>query len=244
MMRSWLPGRLPWRGRLSDPYPAGASVPGASSPLAFSALSRAGLLILLSMALWLPLAPQAEAQTTVTLVSNTGQTAGAANTISSSFSFAQPFDTGSNPGGYNLDSIVVLLVAPTGSGTLTATVRADDSGTPSSTVLYTLTNPTLGHGLNEFTAPANATLNAGATYHVVLAFSASSGGPRWVRTAISQGLDAGASPGWDIDAGALRYSASLTAWNLVSSSQSFQLQVKGSLPDTTAPNGDWVLYYR
>ena len=141
MMRSWLPGRLPWRGRLSDPYPAGASVPGVSSPLAFSALSRAGLLVLLSMALWLPMAPQAQAQTTVTLVSNTGQTAAAANTISSSFSFAQAFDTGSNPGGYNLDSIVVLLVAPTGSGTVTATVRADDSGTPSSTVLYTLTNP-------------------------------------------------------------------------------------------------------
>ena len=239
MMRTWLPGRLPWRGRLSDPYPARASVPGVSSPLAFSALSRAGLLVLLSMALWLPMAPQAQAQTTVTLVSNTGKTAGAANTISSSFSFAQAFDTGSNPGGYNLHSIVVLLVAPTGSGTLTATVRADDSGTPSSTVLYTLTNPTLGHGLNEFTAPANATLNAGATYHVVLAFSESSGGPRWVRTAISNGLDAGASPGWDIDSGSLRYSASQAAWNFVSSSQSFQLQVKGSLPATIpdAPTG-------
>ena len=98
MMRTWLPGRLPWRGRLSDPYPARASVPGASSPLAFSALSRAGLLVLLSMALWLPLAPQAQAQTTVTLVSNTGQTAGAANTISSSFSFAQAFRYGQQSG--------------------------------------------------------------------------------------------------------------------------------------------------
>ena len=173
------------------------------------------------------------------LVSNTGKTAGGANTISSSFSFAQAFDTGSNAGGYNLHSIVVSLVAPTGSGTVTATVRADDSGNPSSTVLYTLTNPTLGHGSNEFTAPANATLDAGKTYHVVLAFSESTGGPRWVRTAISQGLDAGASPGWDIDSGALRYSATQTTWSVVSSSQSFQLQVKGSLPATIpdAPTG-------
>ena len=239
MMRSWLPGRLPWRGRLSDPYPAGASVPGVSSRLAFSALSRAGLLILLSMALWLPMAPQAQAQTTVTLVSNTGKTSVGANTINSSFSFAQAFDTGSNAGGYNLGSIVLSLVAPTGSGTFTATVRADDSGNPSSTVLYTLTNPTLGHGLNEFTAPANATLDAGATYHVVLAFSEDSGGPRWTLAAISQGLDAGASPGWDIDSGALRYSATQTTWSVVASSQSFQLQVKGSLPATfpDAPTG-------
>ena len=221
---------------------AGFPAAFARLPPPLTAGSRFVAALCLALLCVLALPALAQAQTTVTLVSNTGKTAGGANTISSSFSFAQAFDTGSNAGGYNLASIVVSLVAPTGSGTVTATVRADDSGNPSSTVLYTLTTPTLGHGSNEFTAPANATLNAGATYHVVLAFSASSGGPRWVRTAISQGLDAGASPGWDIDAGALRYSAFLTAWDLVSSSQSFQLQVKGSLPDTTAPRVTSIEY--
>ena len=130
------------------------------------------------------------------LVSNTGQATSASRRPGGSASLAQSFDTGSNAGGYNLDSIVLdFNNLPTSAGTV-ATVRADDSGSPSSTVLYTLTNPTLALGLNEFAAPSNATLDAGATYHVVLAHPVENSGPSWERTFLSNGLDAGASPGW------------------------------------------------
>ena len=219
--------------------PPGHPFPGVSSRLAFSALSRAGLLILLSMALWLPLAPQAEAQTTVTLVSNTGQARSGSRQPGGPVSLAQSFDTGSNAGGYNLDSIVLDFDAvPTSAGTV-ATVRADDSGSPSSTVLYTLTNPTLALGLNEFAAPSNATLDAGATYHVVLAHPVDNSGPSWDRTFLRNGLDAGASPGWAIDA-AYQRNEGTSAWIVGSTSRALQMQVKGSaigttITDTTAP---------
>ena len=75
------------------------------------------------------------------LVSNTGQDN--AGVINVSFDeFAQAFGTGSHTAGYDLASIVLSLgFAPTGTGTLTVTVREDASGDPSGTALHTLTTP-------------------------------------------------------------------------------------------------------
>ena len=157
----------------------------------------AGFLLGVAALLALPL--QAQAQT-VTLVSNTGQ-ADSGSRLFANLEYAQPFDTGSNSDGYNLASIVLdFEVAPTVPGTLTVTVRKDSSGDPSGTVLYTLTNPTLSAGSNEFSAPANAALDANATYWVVASYSVPGGGPTWYWTRLSNGLDTGAAEGWAIDA--------------------------------------------
>ena len=111
------------------------------------------------------------------------------------------FGTGSNTAGYDLDSIVLSFsVAPSGTGTLTVTVREDASGVPSGTALYTLTTPDpIAGGLNTFAAPADATLDANTTYWVVASYSSDSGGPNWRRVLLSDGIDAGGAAGWTID---------------------------------------------
>ena len=176
------------------------------------------------------------ASTALTLVSNTGKAVSGTRRPGGDASLSQPFDTGSNTGGYNLDSIVLdLSAAPSSTGTMTVTVRVDDSGNPSSTVLYTLMNPTFAVGLNEFDAPPNAMLDGGATYHVMLAHTEISGGPAWERTLLTEGLDAGVSAGWAIDAAYRLYNTSNSAWVIGSSGRALQIQVKGSAIDTTAP---------
>ena len=111
--------------------------------------------------------------TTTTLVSNTGQNNSNAARVES-LELAQAFGTGSHTAGYDLASIVLSLgAAPTGTATLTVTVREDASGDPSGTALYTLTtpDPIAADALNIFTAPAGATLDANTTYWVVASYS-------------------------------------------------------------------------
>ena len=94
-----------------------------------------------------------------------------------------------------------LGFAPTGTGTLTVTVRADASGDPSGTALHTLTtpDPIAENVLNTFNAPAGATLDADITYWVVASYSSDSGGPNLWRTLLSNGIDSGGAAGWTID---------------------------------------------
>ena len=139
------------------------------------------------------------AQTTITLVSNTGKST-SGNRSPDTKDLAQSFDTGPVSGGYNLASIVLDFSSTPGSSTLTVTVRQDDSGSPSSTVLHTLTNPaTYTTGLNEFSALPNATLAASTKYWVVASYNSNSGGPGWNRLLLSAGIDSGAATGWEID---------------------------------------------
>ena len=131
-------------------------------------------------------------------MSNTGQNNSQARTVGHD-DFAQPFGTGSNTAGYDLESIVLSFGdAPSGTGTLTVTVREDASGDPSGTALYTLTtpDPIVADDLNIFTAPAGATLDANATYWVVASYSSNTGGPNWWRVDLSDGIDAGGAAGW------------------------------------------------
>ena len=173
----------------------------------------------------------------VTLVSNSGQ-ADAGTRQPGANTFAQSFDTGSNSYGYNLSSIALdFAAAPTGTGTLTVTVREDSSGSPSETVRYTLNNPTHSAGLNEFSTQGNTTLNARTTYWVVASYSTTSGGPTWSRTGISNGVDAGAAAGWVIDAAYKRQTRSFLdgTWSVGAPDRTLQIAVKGTVK-TTANN--------
>ena len=196
----------------------------------------AGFLLGFAALLALPL--QAQAQTT--LVSNTGQTDSGSRAPGTN-DFAQSFDTGNNSGGYNLTSIGLdFQAAPTGTDTLTVTVRANSSGDPSGTVLYTLTNPSLSAGLNEFSAPGNAPLNANATYWVVASYNSGTGGPTWYRVSLTNGVDAGAAAGWDIDAAYKVDSRTIPdGWAEQSSTRALQIAVKGTIVSgtNTAPTG-------
>ena len=156
--------------------------------------------------------------TTQTLVSNTGR-GNAGNRPVGATQYAQPFDTGTNSAGYNLAGIALdFQAAPSGSGTLTVTVRETSSGGPSGTALYTLTNPIFSDGSNEFLAPPNAELNANTQYWVMVSYSADSGGPVWYRTLLSNGVDTGAAAGWAIDTTYSFKGRSQTAWTASTSS--------------------------
>ena len=162
-------------------------------------------------------------------VSNTGKGNSGTVTIGSN-DYAQAFTTGSSTSGYDFDSVVLDLGnASTGSGTLTVTVRDNASGYPSSTVLYTLTNPTSiqGNTPNTFTAPANASLDGDSTYWVVASYSADSGGQNWWRTNISNGVDSSSAAGWSINTAYKQDSrTSPDGWAVGSSTRAMQMQVK------------------
>ena len=183
-----------------------------------------------------------EAQT-VALVSNTGQL-NSGHRVVGADEYAQPFDTGNNSDGYSLTGIVLdLQAAPTGSGTLTITVREDSSGSPVRAALYTLANPALAAGLNEFLAPENAELHANTTYWVVATYSADTGGPTWYRTVRTYGLDAGAAAGWAIDAPyKIDGRVAQDGWVVHSLPRTLQIAVKGTAiggantPPTAADN--------
>ena len=162
------------------------------------------------------------------LVSNTGQ-ANSGQRVVGTDEYAQPFDTGNNSSGYNLAGIVLdLQAAPTGTGTLTITVREDLSGNPVRAALYTLVNPALAAGLNEFRAPENAELGANTTYWVVATYSADSGGPTWYRTVRSR-VDAGAAAGWAIGATyKIDGRVARDGWVVDSSPRALQIAVKGT----------------
>ena len=173
--------------------------------------------------------------TTQTLVSNTGQGNGGNRPVAAT-QYAQPFDTGTNSAGYNLAGIALDFErAPSGSGTLTVTVRETSSGGPSGTALYTLTNPIFSDGSNEFLAPPNAELNANTQYWVMVSYSANSGGPLWYRTLLSYGVDTGAAAGWAIDTTYSFKGRSETAWT-ASTNRAFQIDVKGSAKTGTVTN--------
>ena len=177
------------------------------------------------------------------LVSNTGQL-NSGHRVVGADEYAQPFDTGNNSDGYSLTGIVLdLQAAPTGSGTLTITVRDDSSGSPVRAALYTLANPALAAGLNEFLAPENAELHANTTYWVVATYSADTGGPAWYRTVRTYGLDAGAAAGWAIDAPyKIDGRVAQDGWVVHSLARTLQIAVKGTViggantPPTAADN--------
>ena len=178
------------------------------------------------------------------LVSNTGQGNSGAVGIGVS-DFAQAFGTGSNTAGYDLASIVLSLGnAPTGTGTLTVTVREDASGDPSGTALYTLTtpDPIVEDDLNTFPAPAGATLDANTTYWVVASYSAGTGTPNWWRVNLSDGIDSGGAAGWTIDSPYKQDSRTAPdGWTVGSSSRGLKLQVKGTAKGGTILSSDATL---
>ena len=182
------------------------------------------------------MAPQAEAQTTVTLVSNTGKTAVAATTISSSRQFRPGFRYGQQCGRIQPRQHCCEYERANRERHVDGHREGGRFRQPEQYRAVHVDQPDTWARAQRIQRAGECHAGCRAkTYHVVLAFSESTGGPRWVRTAISNGLDAGASPGWDIDAGGTTLTTALATWSVVSSSQSFQLQVKGSLPDTTAP---------
>ena len=172
------PGRR--RARLSRYLPALALLLGALSPFA---------------------APDVEAQSAVTLVSNMGQDARSGGNKNVQ---AQGFTTGSNAAGYVLTSIETQVevgsqqVTAQEIATIKAELWSDSSGAPDSKIATLTTPSSIATGSIAFTAPANTELKATTTYHFVTYYTTAS--PRNVsfKWADSNDEDAGAAAGWSI----------------------------------------------
>ncbi|MYD99218.1 MAG: hypothetical protein F4X98_17780, partial [Gammaproteobacteria bacterium] len=175
-------------------------------------------------ALWTTLACAAAPATAEVLVSNINQSGSGGSSIGA-VQQAQGFTTGSNSGGYTIESVEAKFgTQPSG-----VTVRLA-TGLPSSTTeVATLTSPaSLSVGNNTFTAPDNTTLSAGTTYFVVV-----SGNGGTISTTTSDNEDAGAAAGWSIGNDGHFRSGNSGSWNVAGTSR--MIRVNGSAVDSSTP---------
>ena len=154
-------------GRASAAIPGTGERAGAPAPLLAAA-------VLLAFVAFLAVPSQTQAQTTIGLVSNIGQTIYPDRRIVGSFlefhySEAQRFTTGDNADGYTLAEVVVRIHSHANSDdSPRVSIYTNSSGSPG-TLLYTFTNPaSFGSGEMTFTAPADATLEKETQYFVVI----------------------------------------------------------------------------
>ncbi len=167
-------------------------------PLALAALA---VLVLYSI---FSGAEPAAAQSSDTLVSNTGQ--GMPNTITTDVTadpHAQAFVTGSNAGGYRIDSIGLYINSASDRRTPVVAIHAASGDDPASEALHTLVNPTLtasSSGVQTFTAQG-LTLAASTRYFLVISCAAGGGSGKCVNLPATESAaeDSGAASGWSID---------------------------------------------
>ena len=167
-------------------------------------------------------------QTSSTLVSNTGKSAGAA-AAQFIFDRAQAFTTGSNSSGYTLTSVQLNLREDgSNQAVYIVTLHEDSSGTPSTTSLGTLTTTTAltsAFQLVQFDAPSNGiSLDANKTYWVLIDVSGT-GTDTKSNTTTSGDEDSGAAAGWSIANDHLGRGSAFTDW-LVKSTLSSVIHIR------------------
>ena len=141
---------------------------------------------------------------------------------------AQPFTTGGASNGYDLHSVVVEIRFP--GSDVEVTIRESNArGDPAGT-LYTLVNPPSRVDESdwyEYRAPANATLEADTTYHVVA--RRVTGGTKTWRFTRTSGVDPGSASGWQINRRYLLRTSGVGNWANAPGSASYcKIQVRGT----------------
>ena len=178
------------------------------------------------------------------LVRNTGQTVQdpGADADASFPRYGQSFTTGSNTAGYTLSSIGATFQTIGDTSTvgteLTATLNAESSGLPGST-LCTLSDPATfaASGLHAFDAPTTdpcPPLAAETTYFVVL--SRANGNTNAIKLAVTSSLgeDSGSAPGWSIGDRAHRYTGASSTWAQLSTDANLIIEVRGASANSPA----------
>ena len=175
------------------------------------------------------------------LVSNTGRNVDLTGSVAigdQDKTHSQGFDTGPNPGGYNLASVGVYVNAEnlTSGDTFTVHIYTDNGSGGMDTLAYTLTSPAsyTTRAVNTFTAPAGATLDTSTDYLVVFEGTAPSSTSFIVGATPSNGQDRGTKGGWGIE-NAYRFNGIST-----STGNSYQVSVNGSAIPTAVPT-TWAL---
>ena len=209
--------------------PAGTS----RSRAAVRRLAAGLLLVVAALA-----AGPAAAQTTITLVSNTGQTnlgVGALET----FDQAQAFTTGDHAAGYTLTGVDIAFFAVAAAAVSPdVSIRIDNSGSPG-TSLGDLTGPAtlVANAVNAYTT-AGIDLAANTTYFLLL--DSSVAGQLDVRNTDSDNEDSGGQSGWSIADGSLYRNRDTTGgWTDFTNSK--KIAIKGYAKDDTTLSTDATL---
>ena len=176
------------------------------------------------------------------LVSNIGQTAatGAAN-VSTTQSSAQGFTTGTNTGGYTLDSVELAVTPFDGTASdITVSIYSESSGDPG-TLVHTLTTPaSLSDPVTTFSAPSGATLAASTTYYVVVSTTSTL---FLLSRTEATAEDTGGASGWSI-ADDRRFSRNLVTWT--TATVPIRMRINGDAATATTSTitevpADWSL---
>ena len=152
-----------------------------ATPGGAGALGRSGRWVaagpLLAFVALLALLPEAQAQTTIKMVGNgagSGSTTHLGTNASGDYrEVAQRFTSGANSGGYTLSTAAIWFSGLPANADVTnfvAAIYTNTSDTPG-TLKYTLTNPSSDFatdGRQDFSAPADSTLDPGTKYWLVL----------------------------------------------------------------------------
>ncbi len=185
----------------------------------------------LAAGLWLALfAPhQAQAQTSITLISNTGQTD--AELLPFVIDMAQSFTTGSNTGGYRVTSVEIEGFLTNSGGTTHPTFTVGihtGSGTSVGASVGSLTSSGFATGTNTFTSSSGIDLDANTSYFVVFDLtSAGDQGPQ-SRSTASQAEDSGGSAGWSIGNNGISRTSDSSSWTAFPTSRVIEMSIKGS----------------
>ena len=216
-------------------------VPGFPLRLARAGSLGAPLALLLAA---LALAAPAAAQTSVTLVSNNGQTFADANSGNFTHDRATSFTTGSHSTGYTLTGLTLYMrkTLATVSPSYSVTVNANDSGRPG-TILATLSTTDsipfseLTFGAIRFSGSVN--LAANSTYWVVHdSNSFTDSRSTRISGTTSDNEDSGALPGWSIGDVQLRRTSDKTSVESWDSgiTDTLRMNLVGYANDTTPPS--------
>ena len=203
--------------------------PDAERGRGIAALAALILVAALAVAWTVAVLPQpAQAQTSSTLVSNTGQTDGAKQFLT--VDLALPFTTGTNTGGYRLTSVDIEGGFDTSTGTVDPTFTVgihSGSGTSVGASVGSLTSSGFTSGTNSFTSSSGIDLDANTSYFVVFDLTASGDKDPWIRTTASNDEDSGASAGWTIGNRITARDLTSTSWSLSSTTNVVEMSIKG-----------------
>ncbi len=194
--------------------------------------------------------------TGTTLIANTGQSD--AQTVYFHFDhFAVPFMTGANTLGYTLTSVQIAAMIASSQLSPAVAYTAYISAASGSTVgakVGSLTNPTLGNGINSLLSTSGGIdLEPGTLYFLVLQVTwRGNRGTRFVTT-LSDNEDSGGADGWSIGNQVLlsgaplrgpdasRYIAGPGGWASQSDGHVFKVDIRGvekTPPESSAPDSE------
>ena len=163
------------------------------------------------------------------LVSNVGQATFTPTITIGTNPVAQKFTTGSTTAGYTLESLEIEFAVAVGTpANLRVELWSATSGGAPDSKLAGLTVPsTVGVGAVAFDAPSNTSLDASASYFMVVYRSGTTTGS--LRTTRTNNEDTGSASGWSI--GDTRHGRSGTSW--VTNTIELKIRVNGAVKGAT-----------